>query len=63
MNTDGLLALGVSGTDSASAVHVDLGVCSRGSGTQRDPRDPMPWHQKVQERSWGDGSGARSLGL
>lgn len=63
MNTGRLLALGVSGTYSASAVHGDLG--SRGSGTHRDSKRtfPMPWHQKVQERSWRDGSGALSLGL
>lgn len=65
MNTDGLLALGVSGTDSASAVHVDLGVCLRGSGTHRDPREPFQCHG-VRKYKKGAGEMAQvplSLGL
>lgn len=36
MNTDGLLAPGLSGTYSVSAVHIELGVYSWGSGVHRD---------------------------
>lgn len=59
-NTDGLLVW------ECRALTVDLGVC-----VFKGLRDPQrlqenlsnTWRQKVQERSWGDGSGALSLGL
>lgn len=60
MNTGGLLALGVSGTDSASAVHIDLGVYSRGSGTHRDPREPFQ-HYGVRKYKKGAGRWLRCL--
>lgn len=43
INTDGLLVPECRAL-SASAVHVDLGVCSRGSGTHRDSKRTFPTH-------------------